>query len=209
MVWRGSGSLEFVRVSPQFPAADLISRKNCCCAVQAMTKAGRQQFTKASWSPPIIPTGRAPCTGLFSAQVNRDLLCLRCFKGLSLKGLLERGRRVKRWLARLRRTKPKLQQPWVKSFLSAASCWDLMAEQWHLWVVFTPRFIAFLFGGRYTECLLFSFLPARATLHIAVGFFFSVFSLSLLLRRRDCSCLCSLNWAATQGKHLCLVAVKP
>lgn len=53
---------------------------------------------------------------LSSVQVNRDLLCLSCFKGLNLKGLLREGRHgaVKRWLARLLCTKPKLQQPWVR-----------------------------------------------------------------------------------------------
>lgn len=86
-----------------------------------------------SRSPPIIPTAMASfktqrvkfhqkcvecyvlksCTSVSPVQVNRDLPSLRCFKGLNLKGLLRTGRH-KRWLARLLRTKPKLQQPWVK-----------------------------------------------------------------------------------------------
>lgn len=71
----------------------------------------RREAAVTSRSPPIIPTGMASFNThvvtfqqrecrrlvkklhqLFSVQVNRDLLCLNCFKGLNLKGLLRKGR---------------------------------------------------------------------------------------------------------------------
>lgn len=48
-----------------------------------------------------------------------------------------------------------------------------MAEQLHLWVVFTPRFIAFLFGGRSQS--VFFFACARfSQFHNLISFFVSL-----------------------------------